>query len=1091
MERVDQAAPLSPLKRALLALEKMQARLDVLENAGREPIAIIGMACRMPGGADDPEKFWANLRSGVDVVSEVPRDRFDIDRYYDPRPGIPGRIHTRQGYFVSGLQEFDAAFFGVAPLAARTLDPQQRMVNAVCWWALEDAGIAPPSLEGSLTAVYVGIWGVDYWLRLARRPIEDQDGSVPRGNSLGFAAGTVSYLLGLKGPSLAVDSACSSSLVSVDLACQSLRSGACNLALAGGVNALLGPENFVSLSQHGFLSSDGRCKAFDASADGMGRGEGCGIVVLKRLSDATRDRDRILAVILGSAVIQDGRTAGITVPHGPSQEAAIERALEQAGIAPAQVGYVEAHGTGTPLGDPIEVQALGNTYGRGRAPGEPLRIGSVKTNVGHLESAAGIAGLIKVVLALQHEEIPPSLHFRQPNPEVPWSELPVEVVADLQPWPRGDKPRYAGLSSFGASGTNAHVVLGEAPVLPPVARAHAERSRHVLTLSARNPEDLRAAAGRLADHLAAHPELSPGDVCYTANTGRAAFPERLALIGGSIAELREGLAAYPEGPAPARGARGRAKAHGRPKLAFLFTGQGSQYAGMASGLYESQPAFRSALERCAVSLGPWEGRSLLEVIHPAKGVETPLQDTSWTQPALFSVEYALAEMWRSWGVEPSLVLGHSIGEYVAACVAGVFSLEDALRLVAVRGRLMGSLPRAGGMVAIFASEPLVAAAIEPFGRQVSIAAVNGPQSVVISGRLTEVETIARSFEAEGVETRRLDVSHAFHSPLMEPILADFERAARGVAFSDPRLTLITNLRGEAAGPEIASPDYWVRQLRQPVRFADSVAALHQQGCDLFLELGPRPVLSGMGALCLPKATWLTSLRPGEDDLEQCLATLAELWVRGVPVDWRSFDTGYGRARLALPTYPLGGQRYWIEGSQEAEALSSGSQLGFAERRRIGEALAKPGRFSEEEKRLLARLLDALAEGEVSSPPSEPRATTAVVDEYYNAFRNLTPDLRATALEEVTEDYLTFAPLPQILPGYSWLLAMVDGKNHPEWARITLDAQRLLREAVFRRVDFLGVTKVLDFGCGYGSTCARSRSGTLSCTAPGTRSPSSR
>jgi myxalamid-type polyketide synthase MxaE and MxaD len=1064
---------LSPLKRALLAVEDMKARLEAAERRPPEPIAIIGMSCGMPGDATTPEKFWALMRDGVDAVSVVPRERFDIDQYYDPTPGTPGKTHTRYGAFVKDVDKVDPVFAGIAPKNAAYIDPQHRLFAGACWAAIEDAGIAPTRLDGSSTGVFVGIWGVEYWHRLFSRPLEQLDGGAVGGNIHSMASGCVSYMLGLKGPSLSLDTACSASLVAVDLAVQSLRSGACDMALAGGVNTILGPENYIAFSGMQVLASDGRCKAFDASADGFGRGEGVGVVLLKRLSDAVRDHDRILAVIHGSAVTQDGKTSGIAVPNGPSQEVAARKALAQAGIRPADVRYAEAHGTGTPIGDPIEVMALSNVYSEGRRAEDPLLLGTVKTNIAHLESASGIAGLIKVVLALQNEALPPNLHFRNPNPEIPWDRLPVKVVTSLTPWPRSARPRYACVSSFGVSGTNAHLVVGEAPARERVRPRHPERPRHVLVASGRDKDAVKRFAKDYAAHFEKHPDADVGDVCFTANVGRAPFRERMAVVGASLAELQQKLSAFANGGQASDLVTGRSRAAGTTPVGFLFTGQGAQYVQMGLGLYESQPAFRRALERCNEILGRRRDRSLLEVIHPRTG-SSLLDDTEWTQPALFAIEYALAEMWRSWGVEPAAVLGHSVGEYAAACVAGVFSLEDGLGLIAERARLMGALPREGRMVAVLADEARVARTIQPFAGDISIAALNGPESIVISGRTGAVEEAVRALEADGVETRPLNVSHAFHSPLMEPVQAAFEAAARRVTYHEPRIPLVSNLTGARVGREVALPEYWVSHLLKPVRFADGIQAVVKEGCELLLEVGPKPVLSGMAADCLPKGrgVFLPSLRPGQDDWERVVLTLGELFVRGAAVDWAAFDEGYGRSRIALPTYPHRGDRYFVEPTPNGHARANGNPLSALmdgkERGRIIDEIRQENRFSEDEARLLGRLLEVFAEEyQKRRNPASP-AYKKVVAGYYDTFRNLTPEIEAAALEETTEAYLTFAPLPDILPGYSWVLAMIDGKNHPEWAKLTLEAQQHLREALFRKVDFAEVKRVLDFGCGYAS-----------------------
>ena len=1033
-----------------------------------EPIAIIGMGCHLPGEASTPERYWRLLRDGVDAVTEVPRDRFDIDEYYHPEPGTPGKTHTRSGGFVKGIADLDPVFAGVAPKNAASIDPQQRMFAMVCWAALEDAGIPALSLDGSLTGVFAGLWSVEYWHRLASRPLEELDGNVVGGNLHCMASGAVSYLLGLRGPSLTLDTACSSSLVAVDLAVQSLRSGACDLALAGGSNAILGPENFICFSGMQVLSADGRCKAFDASADGFGRSEGAGAVVLKRLSDAQRDGDRVAAVIYGSATTQDGKTAGIAVPNGAAQEDAARRALRQAGIAPADVAYVEAHGTGTPVGDPIEARAIGNVYGKGRAKDKPVLVGAAKTNIGHLESAAGVASLIKVVLTLQHEAIPKNLHFQRPNPAIPWDELQIEVVTALTPWKRADGPRYAAVSSFGVSGTNAHLVIGEAPVVTALPREHAERPRHVLVLSAKDKEALRRSAEAYAQHFAENPDLDVADACFSAATGRSSFRERLAVVGASAEDLGQRLRTFAEGKPASSLVTGKVPS-GRPRVGFLFTGQGSQYVQMGRGLYESQPAFRRAMDRCDEILRPIMGRRIVELIYPAPGVDSPIDDTTFAQPALFALEWAVCEMWKSWGIEPDFVIGHSAGEDVAACVAGVFSLEDGLRLIAERGRLMGALPREGQMVAIMTSEERVRAAVEPHRADVSIATLNGPENVVISGRAQAVETIASAFEAEGVETRPLKVSHAFHSPLMDPMLEEFGQVARGIAYSKPRIPLVSNLTGALAGDEIAGPEHWVTHIQMPVRFSDGIVALRRLGCEVFVEVGPKPTLSRISQACLPpgSGTFLPTLHAGHDDWERTLQTLAELFVRGVDVDWRAFDAGYGRRQVSLPTYPMKGQRYFVEAPKGGRHANGSWLQGLLAARgadRIAEEVRKAGRFSEGEARLLSRLLETFAD-EYERRGSAPRS---VVAEYYNAIPGAARMLDGGSKEDQAERYLTFGPLHAIIPGFSWVSTFADPERYAEQAVLCFEAQKEMREALFRKVDFAACQSVLDFGCGYSS-----------------------
>ncbi len=917
---------LSPTKRALLALKEMQAKLDATERSKTEPIAIIGLGCRFPGGSNDPEAFWQLLRNGVDAIAEVPRERWDIDAYYDPDPNALGKMYVRNGGFLEQVDQFDPQFFGIAPREAVNMDPQQRLLLEVSWEALEHAGLAPDKLIGSQTGVFVGVMNLDYF-QLATEP-NLVDTHTASGNAFSVTSGRLSYILGLQGPSVAIDTACSSSLVGVHLACQSLRTRECNLALAAGVNLILTPVGTINECRARMLAPDGHCKTFDAAADGYARGEGCGVVILKRLSDAMADGDNILALIRGSAVNQDGRSGGLTVPNGPAQQAVIRTALANAGVEPGQVSYVEAHGTGTSLGDPIELRALGAVLGQGRSPDQRLVVGSAKTNIGHLESAAGVAGLIKLVLALQHQEIPPHLHLKNPNPYIPWAELPVVIPTQLTPWLSPNEPRIAGLSSFGFSGTNAHLVVEEAPAWEPVP-VELERPLHLLSLSAKSEDALQQLASRFYIALRAHPSLNLADVCFTANTGRSHFTHQLALVAESSAQVCDKLGALGAGQNPTGVFKGQVP-ESRPKVAFLFTGQGSQYVGMGRQLYDTQPTFRQALERCDAILRPYLEQPLLSVLYPASGENSPLNQTAYTQPALFALEYALSELWRSWGITPTAVLGHSVGEYVAACVAGVFSLEDGLKLIAERSRLMQALPEGGEMAAVFASEDTVRAAVAPYSQKVAIAALNGPKNVVISGEGVAVQAVLQRLEAKGIEARPLTVSHAFHSPLMEPMLAAFEQRAAEVAYAEPHMQLISNVTGQLArGTEVGQADYWRRHVRQAVRFATGMQTLHAQGYELFVEIGPSPVLLGMGRGCLPEGAgiWLPSLRRGQDDWQQLLQSLASLSVHGVEVDWSGFDGDYARRRLPLPTYPFQRGRYWVESSVPKEEMTGLSRNG--------------------------------------------------------------------------------------------------------------------------------------------------------------------
>jgi acyl transferase domain-containing protein/NAD(P)-dependent dehydrogenase (short-subunit alcohol dehydrogenase family)/acyl carrier protein len=896
-------------QRLLLALDEAVSRLEAVEQAKTEPIAIVGMSCRFPGGADTPNAFWQLLQNGVDAITEVPKDRWDIHDYYDPNPDVPGKMYTRYGGFLQQVDQFDPQFFGISPREAISIDPQQRILLEVSWEALEHAGFVPNRKATGKTGVFVGITTNDYARLLTpQENFEHIDAYYLTGNPLNAVAGRLSYTFGLQGPCMAIDTACSSSLVAVHLACQSLRTGECQQALAAGVNLILSPANTVALSKAQMLSADGRCKTFDAAADGIVRGEGCGVVVLKRLSDAIANGDTILALIRGSAVNQDGRSGGFTVPNKTAQQELLHRALETAKVKPHEVHYIEAHGTGTPLGDPIELRALGEVLGQGRSPDQLLKVGSVKTNIGHLESAAGIAGLIKVILSLQQEEIPPHLHFTQPNPHIDWSQLPVEVATKRTVWRRGTQKRIAGVSSFGASGTNAHVILEEAPIAADSPTV--ERPLHLLTLSAKT----EPALGQLAQHYAAYLKTNPNfaEVCFSANTGRSQFEQALAVVAATSAQASEILTAFTNGQEVAGLFKGEATAS--LKIAFLFTGQGSQFVGMARQLYDAQPTFRAVLDRCNDILLPYLNKPLLNVLYPPDGTSADVDQTAYTQPALFAVEYALAQVWLSWGIQPSVVMGHSVGEYVAACIAGVFSLEEGLKLIAHRARLMQALPPDGEMVSLLASPQQVKPLLQAYADKVAIAAINAPQSVVISGKKEVVRSLCQTLEAQGIKHKALTVSHAFHSPLMEPMLAEFEQVARQINYSAPKLKLISNVTGKLASSEITTAEYWCRHVRQPVLFAQGMETLYQQGYRVLLEVGAKPILLGMGRQCWQseEGVWLPSLRPGVSDWQQMLSTLSQLYVQGVAIDWRGVDSEYANRRLVLPTYPFQRQRFWTE-----------------------------------------------------------------------------------------------------------------------------------------------------------------------------------
>jgi acyl transferase domain-containing protein/SAM-dependent methyltransferase/acyl carrier protein len=823
---------LSPLKRAYLALEQMQAKLEASERLRSEPIAIVGIGCRFPGNANDPEALWRLLRNGFDAITEVPPERWNVDDYYSADPETPGKIITRHGGFLQNVDRFDAEFFGISPREAFSLDPQQRLLLEVGWEALEHAGQVRDRLSENQTGVFIGITSHDYAQLLGTGgDVPELDAYHITGNALNAAAGRLSFALGFQGPSMAIDTACSSSLVAVHLACRSLSNRECSMALAGGVNLTLSPVASIALSKARVLSQSGQCKAFDAAADGMGRSEGCGVVVLKRLSDALRDGDNILASIAGSAINQDGPSSGLTVPNGPSQEALIRRALANAKITPAQVDYIEAHGTGTSLGDPVEFGALAAVFGKDRRSDSPLLIGSVKTNIGHSESAAGIAGLIKAVLAIQHAEIPPHLHFNQPSPHIRWTDLPAVVPTRLTPWPSSERKRIAGVSAFGFTGTNAHLVIQEAP---PPSKASIDanpRSLQLFVLSGKTRQSLTDLAAQYETHLADHPNLSLEDICQTLSTGRCHFGHRLAIVARTFAELRTKLRAFVEGTDTQFSA---GQFESKPRVAWHFSGEGSEYSGMGRELWETEPVFREAFDSCDAILRPFLGRSLAEIVYTSGGQSSLVDEIAYQGPALFSIEYALARLWLSWGVTPAALLGDGVGEYVAATVAGVFNLEDALKLVACEARLfLEDSPEA------------------------AIAACSGGLEKVVSGKRP-------SFEA-----------------------GEFRQTAETVRYASPKIILIPAGKSQLAASDIATPGYWVQRVRRPVNHSDGLAALRSQGCDLFLEISPKPTLL------------------------QMLGSLSELYVSGTSVNWSAFART-GR-RIPLPTYPFQRQRYWIPG----------------------------------------------------------------------------------------------------------------------------------------------------------------------------------
>ncbi len=891
----------------LAALLAARAELD----RQHAPIAIVGMACRFPG-APDLETFWRLQLAHGDAIVPIPRERWAIDAWYDADPATPGKMAVREGGFIDGIDQFDAAFFNLSPREARALDPQQRLLLEVAWQSLEHAGIAPDALAGVAAGVFIGLRESEYFITAGRHDPKLSELYVGTGNALSTAAGRISFTLGLTGPALSVDTACSSSLAAVHLAVSSLRRGETRLALAGGVNVLLDPLGMVGLSRGGMLSPDSRCKTFAAGANGYVRSEGAGMVVLKRLADAEADGDRVLGVILGAATNQDGQSGGLTVPYGPAQEAVIRAALADGRVSPAEVSYVEAHGTGTALGDPIEIGALDRVF-RGRSA--PLSVGTIKTNIGHLETAAGIAGLIRTVLALGARTIPPIRSLDRPSPHIAWDEICAAVATRAQPWVPSGARRVAGVSSFGFSGTNAHVVVGEAPeVAPP---PPAEPAEDVLFLSASSEAALAATIERHRAHFAALDDARFADACYTSRAGRAQLEHRLAVTASHRADLVRRLERVQEGAQLPGVMAGRA-AGDPPRIAFLFTGQGAQYAGMGRDLAQTSPVFAAALDRAGAALLPHLGFPIAELLWGDRSSE--LGETHGAQPALFAVEYALAELWRSMGVVPTIVLGHSVGELAASVCAGLLSVEDAAALVAARGRLMTERTPPGAMITVFAGESVVAPLVAPFGEDAAISGYNGPASLTVAGTPAAIEALSAALAEAGVSSRKVIASRAFHTPQMRPMLRDFEAVLERTRLGRPAVEMVSTVDPGAGTAAFTERTYFSRQILAPVRFSQGLAELAHRGVTSFLEIGPRPTLSTLGKDVLGDAAvaFVPSMRPGKDGRSQILEALGTLWARGLRVDGRRVFAE-GRRKVELPSYPFQRRRYWYEGAAEASA----------------------------------------------------------------------------------------------------------------------------------------------------------------------------
>jgi len=898
------------------------AEVSRVREANAEAIAIIGIGCRFPG-AKDARAFWNLLRNGVDAIREVPAQRFNLHDFYDPDPAAPGKMVTRWGGFIEQVEQFDAHFFGISPREAARMDPQQRLLLELAWEALEDAGQVREHLAGTPTGVFIGISNNDYG-RIQFNDLDRIDAYAGTGNALSIAANRISYVFDFRGPSIAIDTACSSSLVAVHQACGSLRSGESTLALAGGVNLILSPAITINFTKAGAMAPDGRCKAFDARANGYVRSEGAGVVVLKPLSRALADRDPIYAVIRGSAVNQDGRSNGLMAPNPQAQEAVLREAYRWAAVSPGDVQYVEAHGTGTLLGDPIEAKALGAVLALDRPLKRPCLLGSVKTNLGHLEAAAGIAGLIKVALALQHREIPPSLHFEEPNPHIPFDQLPLRVNTTLCPWPAlPDTALLAGVSSFGFGGTNAHVVVQGAPTLDSemhaAQRENANRDAtctYLLPLSARSAPALESLARSYHDFLI-DPELTapPYDICYTAGARRSHHEYRLAATGNSAAQLADGLETFIRAEVCPELSSGRKLSDRRRKLVFVFPGQGSQWFGMGRTLLQQEAAFREAVERCDRAMRPHGDWSLLAELTSTDAADSRLNEVDVLQPALFAIQVALAALWRSWGIEPHAVVGHSMGEVAAAHVAGALSLEDAARVICCRSRLVKPTIGRGAMAAVELSIDDARRALAGYEDRVSIAVSNGPTSTVLSGDPAALETIVSRMQHQAIFCQMIKVDFAAHSPQMEPIRADLERALEGLQPRPASVPIYSTVTGQVADGLSFDPLYWSRNLREPVLFSTAVQQLLKDGHDIFLEVSPHPILlssiqQGFRHAGIEGAV-IASLRREEDEGKVLARSLGMLYTLGHPIEWSRIYPQRGRS-VQLPSYPWQRERCWMD-----------------------------------------------------------------------------------------------------------------------------------------------------------------------------------
>jgi acyl transferase domain-containing protein len=906
----------------------MDATRHESPNAGPEPIAIVGVGCWLPGNITSVEGLLAALRTGRDLVGDVPPERWNVDAFYDADPLAPAKTYVRKGGFVSDIDCFDAGFFGISDIEATRMDPQQRMVLQTVWHALEHAGQSAEELAHSNTGVFLAMMNTNNYshLKATVEGIRGIGAYDAMSDAMSIASGRIAHFLDLEGPAISLDTACSSSLVALHLARQSILMGDCDTAIVAGVNVILHPGLHIAFSKVGLMSRVGRCATFDASADGYIRGEGCVAVILRRQSQAISRGDNILASIVGTAVNQDGHTPAVTAPNGRAQERVMRSAMARLGVNPNEVGYVEAHGTGTPVGDPIEMSAIANVFGPGRAPDATLYVGSVKSNFGHIEPGAGLLGLVKVALSLQHGEIFPSIHFKQWNPNIELGSAPIQVPTSVVAWPRSTNRRMAGINSFGYSGTNSHAILQEAPVKeteyldgaenrPPQARPN-----EIVVVTAKSKASLEESVDLWVDYLEREDAPSLADIAFTSTTGRTHLRHRLAAVGDSKADIAAKLRAWRAGRVARGLSAGQTRGKQRPKLAFMFTGQGAQYPGMGQELYRTEAFFADKIDRVAATMDPEMGVPLKSVLFGPEA-RNYLSSTRYVQPALFAVEYALAELLRHWGVEPDFVIGHSVGEISAACVAGVLDLDDAIRFVVARGRLMGELPPGGKMLALGTDLEQARRFVKGREADVSIATVNGPQAVVVSGRGETIDAIRELAAEAGLRSTPLEVSHAFHSPLMDPILAELAEVAASMRIAPARIPIASNVSGDFHEERI-EPGYWARHVREAVLFHAGLEKIVEAGATLLLEIGPHPALTPAVATSFEatKTQPVPTLKRDGKDFTNLLGALATVFVNGTPISLDRLFWSPQYKRVSLPLYPFRKDHHWLTPTMGIESL---------------------------------------------------------------------------------------------------------------------------------------------------------------------------